>query len=116
MVDNGNVSVNRPESREVGWAVQASPEVYARRREHSAAVKKWLSLRNLLILVLLLWNGYFLAAVLYGLSGDGPWGNAVTNIVVTLWIWGDFAILVVASSVWAVRRRRGRGRITGLRG
>ena len=98
--------MNRPETSEVGWAVQISSEEYARRQAHSADPKSWLSLRNLLVFVLLIWNGYFLAGLLYVLSAQSPSGDAVTRIFVTLWIWGDLGILLVAGSIWAIRRRR----------
>jgi hypothetical protein len=71
-------------------------------------VKSWLSLRNFLLFVLLFWNGYFLVGVLYGSSEQSPSDGAVTRIVVTLWIWGDLAILLVACSIWAIRKRRRR--------
>ena len=100
--------MNRPETPEVGWAVRVSAEKFARRRAHSATLKGWLSPRNLLVFVLLIWNGYFLAALLYGTSVQHPSNDAVTRIAVTLWIWGDFAILLVAWSIWAIRRRRRR--------
>lgn len=101
----GTVSVNGPETPEVGWAVQASGE-YATGQQRSATVKSWLSLRNLLAFILVLWNGYFLASLLYGLSVQSPSRDAIIRIVVNLWLWGDVAILLVAWSIWAIRRRR----------
>jgi hypothetical protein len=104
--DNDNVSNDRHESATVGWAVKVPPEEFESRERRSAALRTWLSLRKLLALVLLLWNGYFLAAVLYGLTVQYPAGDSVRRIEVTLWFWGDVAILLFAWSVWVLRRRR----------
>jgi hypothetical protein len=103
--DNGSVPIDRPETPEVGWAVQVSAEEHARRRVRSATLKSWLSPRNLLVFILLVWNGYFLASLLYGSSVQD---DAVKRIVVTLWIWSELAILLVAWSIWAIRSRRRR--------
>ena len=100
--------MSRPDAPEVGWAVQGSADQFARRRARSASLKGWLSLRNLLVLVLLLWNGYFLAGLIYQSSVQNPSGDAVTRILITLGIWGDLAILLASWSTWAFRRRRRR--------
>ena len=106
--DNRNVSSDRRESPAVGWAVQVPPEEYEGRKRRSPVLRSWFSFRRLLALVLLLWNGYFLAAVLYGLTVQDPARNSVRRIEVTLWFWGDVAVLLVACAVWVTQRRRRR--------
>jgi hypothetical protein len=78
----------------IGWAVQQSP-ADSNRRERS-----WLSRRNLLVLVLLLWNGYFLASLIYELLVQSPSRSSMLAIIVWLWVLGDLAIVLCA---WAIR-------------
>jgi hypothetical protein len=60
----------------------------------------WLSLRTLLILVLVVWNGYFLAALIYEQFIKSPAQSTVSAIIVWLWVLGDAAILLCS---WALR-------------
>ena len=78
----------------VGWAVQQSP-ADSNRRDRS-----WLSRRNLLVLVLLLWNGYFLASLIYELLVQSPSRTSVLAVIVWLSVLGDLAIVLCA---WATR-------------
>ena len=54
-------------------------------------VRSWLSLRSLLVLVFLLWNGYFLAGTIHELFVQSPSRNQVLTIMVWLWVLGDAA-------------------------
>jgi len=65
-----------------------------------------LSLRNLLILVLLLWNGYFLVSLIYELLVQSPSRNSVLAIIVWLWALGDLVILLCAWAIRAILRAR----------
>jgi hypothetical protein len=69
-------------------------------------VTKWLSLRNLLVLVLLLWNGYFLAALIYELFVQSPSRSTVIAVIVWLWVLGDLAILLGSWALRAILRAR----------
>jgi hypothetical protein len=107
VADNDTVSMNRhPETPEVGWAVQRSPEDQARRQAHSGTLRNWLSLRSLLVLVVLLWNGYFLAGTIYELFVQSPSRNQVLAVTVWLWVLGDVAIVIGAVTVRALLRAR----------
>jgi hypothetical protein len=59
-----------------------------------------LSLRNLLLLVLVLWNAYFLAALIYELLIQSPARNSVAAIILWLWVLGDVVILLCS---WVLR-------------
>jgi hypothetical protein len=106
--DNENVSSDRHEIPTTGWAVKVPPGEYERRERRWATLRTWLPPRNLLAVILPLWNGYFLAAILYGLTVQDPAGDAVRRIEVTMWFWGDVAIVLIAWSFWVLRRRRRR--------
>lgn len=99
----------RPEQPETGWAVRTSPDEVRRSQDRSERLRKLATERNLLILVLAVWNAYFLMALAYTLAEHSPDGNNVLSIEVWLWIFGDLAILAIAwaiSRILRARRRR----------
>lgn len=98
-----NEAADRPRT---GWAVQVSADDLRRRQERSKRFKKWLSWKSLLLAVLVVWNGWFLAAVLYGMTATTPDQGLVTRIVVTVWFWGDVAIVLAALAIWAILQTR----------
>jgi hypothetical protein len=100
--------VNRPHNPEVGWAVQVPPEELRRREARSEALRRLLTLRNLLFLILVLWNGLFLVFLLYAAAAQYSAHDAEIRILATLWIWSDLAILLVAGTIWSIRRGHGR--------
>jgi hypothetical protein len=77
------------------------PEDQARRKAHSGTFRNCLSLRRLLVLVVLLWNGYFLAGTIYELFVQSPSRNQVLAIMVWLWVLGDVAIVIATVTVRA---------------
>ena len=66
----------------------------------------WLSPRNLLILVLVIWNGYFMAALIYEQLVRSPSQSTVSAIIVWLWVVGDAAILLCSWALRTILRRR----------
>lgn len=75
-------------------------------KRHNGRVAKWLTLRNLLVLVLLLWNGYFLAALIYELIVQSPSRSTVIAVIAWLWVLGDLAILLGSWALRAILRAR----------
>jgi len=65
-----------------------------------------LRLGSLLVAALLVWNVYFLAALLYRLTVENRSKGLVTRIVATVWVWGDVLMVLASIAVWAVRRSR----------
>jgi hypothetical protein len=88
------------QSPPVGWAVGGSPD------RRSSPAKKWLKLKNLLILLLVAWNGYFVAAVIYGATVHSPSRNDVVAIILWIWLLGDAAILVCSLALRSICKRR----------
>ena len=96
-----------------GWIVTGSPDEVRRDqvrrdRERPKTLEKWLSLRSVLTLVLGVWNGYFVAALVYELVVRSSSSDAALRIIVGLWVLGDVAILGCSWAFRAVMRAKRR--------
>jgi hypothetical protein len=94
-----------------GWIVTGSPDQVRRDRvrrdkERPKTLEKWLSLRSVLTLVLGVWNGYFVAALVYELVVRSSSSDAALRIIVGLWVLGDVAILGCSWAYRAVTRAK----------
>jgi hypothetical protein len=87
-----------------GWIVTSSADQVGRDQERSKTLEKWLSLRSLLTLVLGVWNGYFLAALVYELLAQSSSEDSALRVILLLWVVGDVAILLCSWGLRAVLR------------
>jgi hypothetical protein len=71
-----------------------------------AASRRRRSLLDVLVLVLGVWNGYFLIAFCYQLSIETTRRTSVPHDVTAIWFCGDAVMALGSCAVWAILRAR----------